>query len=121
MELLDVIIVFLLSSIPWFLAFQKLRTQPSGYTIFINSLTKTFLIVFLLFVPFLLLALSNTIPTQNTSGSYSAEEIRQAVYLFIGFMLVVSVYISTGMDCYQMAKERYLVLNPPLKKKEVLK
>jgi uncharacterized membrane protein len=113
--------MIVLSSMPWYLAFKKLETQASGRSIFIKSLVKWFLIASFWFVLFLLLAVSNSIPTKNTTGSYSAGEIRQAVYLFIGFVIVVITYISSGMHCHQMAKERYLVLNPPKKKKVLLK
>jgi hypothetical protein len=118
MELLDLIIVFVLSSIPWYFAFVKYEKQPSGRSIFIKSLIKSFLIALLLFVLFFFLALNNRIPTINRSGSYSAGEIRQAIYLFIGFLMVVVIYIGSGIHCYQMAKERYWVLNPPPPKKK---
>lgn len=121
MELPELIILFLFASTPWFFAFEKLITQAAGYSIFIKSLIKCLSTALILFVPFFLLAYNNTIPTQNTTGSYSAEEIRQAVYLAVGFGIVAITYIGSGMYCYSMAKERYLILNPPPKKKEVLK
>lgn len=121
MELIHLIIIVTLASIPWYLAFEKLRTQPSGYSIFIKSLSKWFLMALFWFVLFLLLALNNTIPAKNTSGSYSAGEIREAVYLFIGVVIVLITYIASGMHCHQIAKERYLFLNPPEKKKVGLK
>jgi hypothetical protein len=117
MDLLDIIIVFVLSSIPWYLGFRTLDKQPSGRSIFIKNLLKCFLIAGLFFGLFLVLALNNRIPTVNNSGSYSAAEIRQAVYLFIGVLIVAITYIGSGIHCYQMAKERYLVLNPPPPKK----
>lgn len=117
MEVLYLIIVVVLSSMPWYFAFEKLKIQASGRSIFIKSLIKWFLIASFWFVLFLLLAVNNSIPTKNTTGSYSAGEIRQAVYLFIGFVIVTVTYISSGMHCHQMAKERYLLLNPPKKKK----
>ena len=121
MEVLHLIIIVVLASIPWYLAFEKLKTQPSGRSIFIKNLSKWFLIALFWFVLFLLLALNNTIPTKNTSGSYSAAEIREAIYLFIGVVIVLITYIASGMHCNQIAKERYLVLNPPKKKKVELK
>lgn len=116
MELLHWMILFVLASLPWYLAFEKLNRQASGRSIFIKSLRKWFFIAFFWFGLFSLLALSNSIPEKNTTGSYSAAEIRQAIYFFIGIVLVVLTYISSGIQCYQMAKERHLFLNPPKKK-----
>jgi hypothetical protein len=116
MQVLYLIIVVVLSSLPWYWAFEKLKTQASGRSFFIKSLTKWFLIALFWFGLFLLLALNNSIPTNNTTGSYSAGEIRQAVYLFIGALIAAITYIASGMHCHQVAKERYLLLNPPKKK-----
>jgi len=121
MEVLFLIIVAVLSSMPWYFAFEKLKIQASGRLIFIKSLLKWFLVASFWFVLFWLLAVSNSIPTKNTTGSYSAGEIRQAVYLFIGFVIVAITYIGSGMHCHQMAKDRYLLLNPSKKKKVLLK
>lgn len=116
MELMHLIIIVVLASIPWYLAFVKLMSQPYGWSIFIKSLSKWFLIALFWFA--LLLALNNSIPTKNTTGSYSAGEIREAVYLFIGLVIVLITYIASGMHCHQIAKERYLLLNPPKKRKQ---
>lgn len=116
MQLLCLIIVVVLSSIPWYSAFKKFEIQASGRSIFIKNLRKWFLMALFWFGLFLLLALNNSIPTKNTTGSYSAGEIREAVYLFIGTLIVIITYIASGMHCHQMAKERYLLLNPPKKK-----
>lgn len=114
-------ISFVFLSMPWVFAFVMLSIQPSGQAIFMKSIVKWMLFAVTTFLLLYVLAIRNDIPLENKTGSYSAGEIREAVYFFIACLLVPISYLGSGIHCYAEAKKRYLTFYPSKKKLEAKK
>lgn len=75
-------------------------------------------IALIIFIPLFILAINNKIPLENKTGSNSPEAIRQAVYIFIAWVIIIISYIGSGIHCYQTAKDRYVLFFGAKKEKK---